>query len=144
MPRPKSDQRREQQLNVALRGDELAELQARANACGMRLVDYARAALLDRRVAAHAVGVPRHSMLDRLVFEQWKRVGNNLNQIARNFNAGGLPNPPELKDALRAYIEIRNAIFKALGILEELPVPLVVMAAIGCASTFAMWLIWLS
>ena len=37
-----------------------------------------------------------------------------------------------------------RATFKALGILEELPVPLVVMLAIGCAGTFAMWLIWLS
>jgi hypothetical protein len=37
-----------------------------------------------------------------------------------------------------------RAIFKALGILEELPVPLVVMLAIGCAGTFAMWLIWLA
>ena len=37
-----------------------------------------------------------------------------------------------------------RAIFKATGILEELPVPLVVMLAIGCAGTFAMWLIWLS
>jgi hypothetical protein len=37
-----------------------------------------------------------------------------------------------------------RAMFKALGILEEIPIPLVVMAAIGCAGTFAMWLIWLS
>ena len=37
-----------------------------------------------------------------------------------------------------------RAIFKALGMLEELPVPLIVMLAIGCAGTFAMWLIWLS
>jgi hypothetical protein len=37
-----------------------------------------------------------------------------------------------------------RAIFKASGILEELPVPLVVMLAIGFAGTFAMWLIWLS
>ncbi len=37
-----------------------------------------------------------------------------------------------------------RATFKALGILEELPVPLVVMLAIACAGTFAMWLIWLS
>ena len=37
-----------------------------------------------------------------------------------------------------------RAIFKALGILEELPLPLVVMLAIGCAGTFAMWLVWLS
>jgi hypothetical protein len=34
--------------------------------------------------------------------------------------------------------------FKACGMLEELPVPLVVLLAIGCAGTFAMWLIWLS
>jgi hypothetical protein len=37
-----------------------------------------------------------------------------------------------------------RAIFKASGILEELPAPLVVLLAIGCAGTFAMWLIWLS
>jgi hypothetical protein len=37
-----------------------------------------------------------------------------------------------------------RAIFKATGLLEELPVPLVVMLAIGCAGTFAMWLIWLA
>ena len=37
-----------------------------------------------------------------------------------------------------------RAIFKALGVLEEIPAPLVVMLAIGCACTFTMWLIWLS
>jgi YtcA family len=37
-----------------------------------------------------------------------------------------------------------RAIFKALGVLHELPVPLIVMLAIGCSGTFAMWLIWLS
>jgi len=37
-----------------------------------------------------------------------------------------------------------RATLKALGMLEELPVPAVVMLAIGCAGTFAMWLIWLS
>jgi hypothetical protein len=37
-----------------------------------------------------------------------------------------------------------RAIFKASGLLGELPVPLVVMLAIGCAGTFAMWLIWLA
>jgi hypothetical protein len=37
-----------------------------------------------------------------------------------------------------------RAIFKASGILAELPVPFVVMLAIACAGTFGMWLIWLS
>jgi hypothetical protein len=39
---------------------------------------------------------------------------------------------------------IARTIFKATGLLEELPVPFVVMLAIACAGTFAMWLIWLS
>jgi len=37
-----------------------------------------------------------------------------------------------------------RSFFKALGMLEELPVPFVVMLAIACAGTFGMWLIWLS
>src|SRR5580700_3093901 len=37
-----------------------------------------------------------------------------------------------------------RAIFKACGLLEEIPVPFVVMLAIACAGTFALWLIWLS
>jgi hypothetical protein len=39
---------------------------------------------------------------------------------------------------------IARAIFKASGLLEELPVPFVVMLAIACAGTFAIWLIWLA
>jgi hypothetical protein len=39
---------------------------------------------------------------------------------------------------------VARAIFKASGLLEELPAPFVVMLAIACAGTFAMWLIWLS
>jgi len=39
---------------------------------------------------------------------------------------------------------IARAIFKSAGILQEIPVPMGVMAAIGCAGTFAIWLIWLS
>ena len=39
---------------------------------------------------------------------------------------------------------VARAIFKASGLLEELPVPFVVMVAIACAGTFAMWLIWLA
>jgi hypothetical protein len=33
---------------------------------------------------------------------------------------------------------VARAIFKASGLLEELPVPFVVMLAIACAGTFAM------
>jgi hypothetical protein len=43
-----------------------------------------------------------------------------------------------------AVAGIARAIFKASGILQELPVPFVVLLAIGCAATFTLWLIWLA
>jgi hypothetical protein len=43
-----------------------------------------------------------------------------------------------------AVAGIARAIFKATGILQELPVPFVVFLAIGCAATFALWLFWLA
>ena len=43
-----------------------------------------------------------------------------------------------------AVAGIARAIFKATGILEELPAAFVVFLAIGCATTFALWLLWLS
>ena len=37
-----------------------------------------------------------------------------------------------------------RAIFKATGILQEIPAPLVVLLALGCAVTFGLWLLWLA
>jgi hypothetical protein len=39
---------------------------------------------------------------------------------------------------------ISRPIFKSMGILQELPAPFVVFFAIGCATTFALWLLWLA
>jgi hypothetical protein len=108
MPRPKTHDKRDRQLNIALRADEIAALQARADARGMRLVDFARAALLTTSVRAYAVALP--SRFDRLVHEQLKRIGNNLNQIARKLNAFGNSPQPELEACLT---EVRRLIRKA-------------------------------
>jgi hypothetical protein len=37
-----------------------------------------------------------------------------------------------------------RAALKASGLLGELPAPLVVLLSIGCATTFALWLLWLA
>ena len=37
-----------------------------------------------------------------------------------------------------------RAVLSATGLLEELPAPLVVLLALGCAVNFALWLIWLA
>jgi YtcA family len=43
-----------------------------------------------------------------------------------------------------AIAGIARMIFKSTGLLQELPVPFVVLLAIGCASTFSLWLLWLA
>jgi hypothetical protein len=35
-------------------------------------------------------------------------------------------------------------LFRVTGLLDELPAPFVVMLSIACATTFALWLIWLA
>jgi YtcA family len=37
-----------------------------------------------------------------------------------------------------------RVVLKATGLLAQLPVPLVVLLSIGCATTFALWLVWLA
>jgi YtcA-like protein len=37
-----------------------------------------------------------------------------------------------------------RAALKASGLLGEVPAPLVVLLSIGCATTFALWLVWLA
>lgn len=100
MPRPTTKSKRDRQLNIALHANEIAQLQARADARGMRLVDFARVSLLTMRVASMGVVLP--SRLERLNLEQLKRIGNNLNQIARQMNALGQVVPAELVETLSA------------------------------------------
>jgi hypothetical protein len=42
-----------------------------------------------------------------------------------------------------AFALVARAVFTASGLIEEIPAPLVVLLAIACAGTFALWLIWL-
>jgi hypothetical protein len=39
---------------------------------------------------------------------------------------------------------LARMLFRVTGLLDELPVPFVVMLSIACATTFALWLIWLA
>ena len=100
MPRSSAQSKRDRQLNIALHQSEVEALKARAEERGMRLVDYARAKLLTMRAASAAVVLP--SKLERLNLEQLKRIGNNLNQIARQLNALGQVVPEELTETLHA------------------------------------------
>jgi hypothetical protein len=39
---------------------------------------------------------------------------------------------------------VARVALKLSGLLNELPMPLVVLLSLGCAMTFALWLLWLA
>jgi len=95
--------------------EEFNAIAAKADRAGLSTAGFMRAAALgDAGPRAQRRPPADHKAL-RKILGELGRVGNNLNQIARTLNTGGLASPPELIEALRAYIEIRNAIFEALG-----------------------------
>ena len=99
MGRPKQHSRREKQLNLHLTESEMAWVRARADAAGMRPPDFARAQLLSERPLPTRRGAS-HGDLDPLFLIQLSKIGNNLNQIARRFNAHRMPAPGELEAVL--------------------------------------------
>lgn len=101
MGRPQEKIRRDRQLNFSLTAPEFERLQARARAAGMRLVDYGRSLLL-RGGSAPAPQQFEASVDDRLTYQQLRRLGNNLNQIARRLHAFNEPAPPSLEPLLRS------------------------------------------
>jgi hypothetical protein len=108
MGRPKKDARRDQQLNLSLTYTELDIVRSRAAKAGMPVPDYSRERLLsDRRTNARPVlDIP---LIAPLLYEQLKRLGNNLNQIARSLNTRQEPVPGIL---LQLLAEIRELITK--------------------------------
>ncbi|MFJ7278252.1 MobC family plasmid mobilization relaxosome protein [Kitasatospora sp. NPDC098663] len=105
-------QQRQQFLTIRVSNDEKVLLRSAA---------AARAETVARFVASAALAAVSHpdaarnedDHFDRAIDElaaarrQVARVGNNVNQIARELNAGGLPHPADLADAL---VRIRSAI----------------------------------
>jgi len=105
MARPSKSEKRDRQINLKLTVREMAWLRARAASLGMRPVDFGRAQLLsDRPIKMIARSGGPH--LDPLFIAQMSRIGNNLNQIARNFHRFQVPPPADLQPVLQAIREI--------------------------------------
>lgn len=98
MVRPRSDNPRRHQLNVSFTDAEIEIVQRRSDAAGLRLVEFARAAILHHQLVVRSQRGA--STEQRLALEELKRVGNNLNQISRNFNAMAIVPGSELVDVL--------------------------------------------
>ena len=102
-------------VTVRLTAEERAQLEALSSRSGLAAGAFMRAAAFggagpraQRRPSAD------HAVLRQLLGELG-RVGNNINQIARALNSGQAADLPQLKEALNAYLGVRNAIYRALG-----------------------------
>ena len=102
--------------SVRFTADEFNEIAAKADNSGLGFAAFLRAAALEGDAGPRAQRRPPadHKAL-RQILGHVGRIGNNVNQIARALNSEEQASLPELREALRAYLDIRNAIFAALG-----------------------------
>lgn len=107
---------RTKRRSVRFTTDEFNRIAAKADNSGIGFAAFMRAAALDGDAGPRAQRRPPadHKALRQLLGHVG-RIGNNINQIARAINAGEKASLPDLQEALRAYLDIRTAIFDALG-----------------------------
>ena len=105
MGRPLTTDPRNYQLNFSFTEAEIDLLRRRADQAQLRLVDYGRLVLL--RKSSLPVAAPV-AQIDRVTYEQLKRLGNNLNQIARGLNATRQAPPASLEPLLADIRKVLN------------------------------------
>lgn len=105
MARPKLQTPRDRQLNIGLTAAEHETVLRRAAAEGMRPVDYGRARLLGGRLRQKQAS-KEGGRFDPLFLIQLSRIGNNLNQIARQIHSLRLPLPVGLEEVIRELREL--------------------------------------
>lgn len=100
MARPRKSELRDRQLNLSLTAAELANIEQRAAAIGMRPVHFSRALLFDEGRKLAAPSEPRDNNVLRLTCDHLARLGNNLNQMVRHLHRTGDPLPADLEPLL--------------------------------------------
>ncbi|HEX3885410.1 MAG TPA: plasmid mobilization relaxosome protein MobC [Stellaceae bacterium] len=106
---------RTEQCLVRFTEQEFAEVAGKADKAGVAAAAFLRAAALGSPGPRAQRRPPVDHIALRQLLGECGRVGNNLNQIAHNLNAGRPANIPELREALAAYLDIRAAILRALA-----------------------------
>jgi hypothetical protein len=105
MGRPKKSEPRDKQLNLSLTESELESIRRRACAVGMRPVHFGRVVLLTKDDKA-APRPDQESNVNRLIYGQLVRLGNNLNQLVRHLHQTGDPLPADLEPLLKDIRQI--------------------------------------
>ena len=114
-PKPPPNRQRHADIHIRLLAEEKAKALALADSAGFTLGAFARAAMLGNAGPRAKRRPPADHQTLLAILGQLGRIGGNINQIAKQLNTGDKPKIPELREALAAYLGIRNAIYSALG-----------------------------
>jgi hypothetical protein len=85
-PRKQPAEKRDYKLNLRLNADERKQLELSAKMAGLRAYSYARLRILGGRI-------PKPVLIDiyRDLYQELKKIGVNINQLARVANSGKFP-----------------------------------------------------
>ena len=119
MARPKKDKELCHNHNIMLRltDTEYEIISANAKSANLTLAEYARKQVTQKKVIAKYEIVADVPELKKLIHE-FGRIGNNLNQIARYFNQGGI-HSQEMRKAIQQCLtgiyEMKYEVTKMAG-----------------------------
>lgn len=106
-------------FSLRLSFNERQELEQRAEDAGISMGSYCKYAIFDIPPPRRARRPVRDKAELALLLGSVGKIGNNLNQIARQLNAHGSVDVPELQRALEDLTLIRESVMKALGYSED-------------------------
>jgi hypothetical protein len=115
------NRQRTKQCLVRFTDEEFERASGKADKAGIAVAAFLRAAALGDPGPRSQRRPPADHKALRRILGELGRIGNNINQIAYRLNTGQKTPPPELRHALAAYLELRNAIFDALGMKRPPP-----------------------
>ena len=110
MARPRQAQLRDQKVTFRVSAEELVSLRERAAKSRQTITDFGRAQMLTKRRGRKpkvAINAPL-TIIDPDVFHELRRIGVNLNQIARHCNRHQVPPPAGFDTLVRHLIGVLN------------------------------------
>lgn len=113
MARPKKERelRHSHQIMLRLTDTEYDIIKEHAGNANLPLAEYARKQIMNKRIITKYEIVADVPELKRLIRE-FGRIGNNLNQIARYFNQGGIHSQEMQKSIRQCIAEIYEMKYK--------------------------------
>lgn len=107
---------RNQQYIVRFTDAERLLLLANADEAGLTPSSWLRQSGLKKPAPRAKRRPPRDETLLRQILAQAGKIGGNVNQIAHSLHIAKIKTPPAFQEARAAILDIRNALFDALGV----------------------------